>query len=137
MSRAGPRYDRGVDAVDVGRELLAAIAARDPNRIAACFADDAVFWVLTPRPQVREHTGPEQAAERYTLWFGAMQGFEVLETDVAPVADRVRIRYLIRGRDPEQGWQVNDHTAYARVADGAIRTLTLSCAGFRPTDAPA
>lgn len=126
-----------MDAVDVGRELVAAIAARDADRIAACFADDAVFWVLTPRPQLREHTGPEQAAERYTLWFGAMEGFEVLETDVAPVADRVRIRYLIRGRDPEHGWQVNDHTAYARVVGGRIRTLTLSCAGFRPTGAPA
>lgn len=125
-----------MDAVQVCERLLDAIAARDLDAVAACFADDAAFWVVTPRPQLREQTGPAEAAGRYARWFGAMEEFEVLEREAVAVADRVRIRYLVRGRDPASGWQLNDHTAYARVADGRIAVLTLTCAGFRPVEPP-
>jgi hypothetical protein len=116
---------------DVGQRLLAAIAARDGAAIAACFAEGAVLRVLSPRG-LREDAGPAAVAARYAYWFENLDGFEVLEAEAAPVADRVRLRYLVRGRHPEHGWWENEHTAYARVEDGLLSEITLTCTGFRP-----
>lgn len=121
---------------DVARRLVEAIGRRDYDGIAGCFAPDAEMRVLTPR-QLREHSGPAEAVDRFRTWFGETEGFELLDSDVEQVADRVRIRWHTRGRDPEQGWQENDHTGYAALdADGLIVALNISCAGFRPSSAP-
>jgi hypothetical protein len=66
-----------------------------------------------------------------------MEGFELLDSGVEQIADRTRIRWHTRGRDPEKGWQENDHTGYAELdGDGLIVALNVSCAGFRPSSAP-
>ncbi len=122
----------------VADALLAAIGARDYEAIAGCFAAKARFLVLTPKPQLRDHTGPAEAAERYRKWLDGLDPFDVLDAGREVIADRVRIRYRFRGRDPESGWQENEHSGYARIdGDGRIALLTLTCAGFRPVTAPA
>ena len=126
------------DGWDVAARLLDAIDARDFAAIAACFAPEARFLVLTPKPQLREHAGPGEAGERFRAWLEPLDPFELLAADRERVADRVRIRYRFRGRDPEHGWQENEHTGYVRAGDdGLITLLTLTCAGFRPIPDPA
>lgn len=122
-------------ASEAGGKLLDPIAERDYERIEECFADDAALRVLTPGP-LRELAGAADAAGRFRLWFEPLEGFELLEGDVEEIADRVRIRYRFRGRDPEKGWQLNEHTGYAKVRHGRIRSLNVTCTGFRPTKAP-
>ena len=124
-----------VDDVSVVSELLGGIAARDRDRIAACFAPDAQLRALTPH-QLRERTGPDAIAERYACWLDPLERFEVTSSDVERIADRVRLRYRFRGRDPAKGWQENEHSAYAAVLEGRIVALNLSCAGFRPAEPP-
>ena len=119
----------------VGRKLLQAVQAPNWTAIARCFAPEASFRVLTPGP-LRTFTGPEEAAERFRFWLEPLEEIEFLESDVEVIADRVRIRYRFRGRDPEKGWQLNEHTGYAEVEDGRIVTLNMTCAGFRPTTEP-
>lgn len=119
----------------IGKTLLAAIRARDYEAIASCFAPDASLRVLTPGP-LREFTGPDEAAARFRYWLEPLAGLELLESDVDVIADRVRIRYRFRGRDPEKGWQLNEHTAYATTEDGRIAAMNVTCTGFRPTSAP-
>jgi SnoaL-like domain len=123
------------ESTSVGERLLAAITARDYDTIADCFADGGRFDVLTPH-QLRRHATPAAAADRYRYWLDKLDGFEMLEQRAVPIADRLRIRYLFRGRDPGAGWQLNEHTAYAAVEDGRIASMTLTCAGFRPTSPP-
>lgn len=123
------------DSIVLGERLLAAIEARDYAAIADCFAADASFDVLAPH-RLRRQRSAREAADRYRLWLEPLEGFEVLSRDAAHVADRLRIRYLFRGRDPEKGWQLNEHTGYAAVAEGRIVSMTLTCAGFRPVPAP-
>ena len=120
---------------DVLEDLLAAIRARDLERIGACFASAAMLRALTPH-ELREENGPEEIVARYRAWLGSLESFAVTDGDVAQIADRVRLRYRFRGRDPAKGWQENEHTAYATVADGRIVALNLSCAGFRPVEPP-
>jgi hypothetical protein len=123
------------DPADVGRRLIDAIVVRDYDVIADCFAADASFDVLTPH-RLRRHASAAEAAECYRRWFESLERFQVLEADAVPVADRVRVRYSFRGRDPEKGWQLNEHTGYAAIEHDEIVSMTLTCAGFRPTSAP-
>jgi ketosteroid isomerase-like protein len=124
-----------VDDTAVVSELLGAIAARDRARLMACLAPDARLRALTPH-RLREELGPDLIAGRYSSWLDALEEFAVTSSDVEQVADRVRLRYRFRGRDPAKGWQENEHTAYATVVDGRIAALNLSCAGFRPAEPP-
>ena len=73
--------------------------------------------VLTPGP-LREFEGDADAAGRFRFWLEPLEEFELVEGDVEEIADRVRIRYRFRGRDPEKGWQLNEHTGYAKVGTG-------------------
>jgi hypothetical protein len=125
-----------VTLVGVGEQLLDAVAGRDYAAIEACFAPVATFDVLTPH-RLRRHSTAAEAAERYRSWLEPLEDFAVLERDAVAIADRVRVRYRFRGRDPKSGWQLNEHSGYAAVVDGRIASMTLTCAGFRPTPAPA
>ena len=121
-------YARGMEACE---RLLNAIEARDYAAIESCFAREATFTALTPH-RLREHAGAMEAAARYRYWLEPLDDFEVVESDCAQVADRVRIRYRFRGVDPKKGHQENEHTGYATVEDGRIVQMNLACAGFRP-----
>jgi hypothetical protein len=120
---------------DVGDDLLDALRQRDFDRIGRCFGGGASFRALTPGP-LREMSGSGEAAARYAYWFGELAEFTVLSADCTTVADRIRIRYHVRGRDPDKGWQETEHTAYARVEEGRIAAMTLTCSGFRPAAEP-
>ncbi len=124
-----------VTLVEAGEALLEAVAARDYEAIEACFAPEATFDVLTPH-RLREHRSAGEAAERYRAWLEPLEPFELLERDAVQIADRLRVRYRFRGRDPKSGWQLNEHTGYAVVEGGRIASLTLTCAGFRPVPSP-
>jgi ketosteroid isomerase-like protein len=120
---------------DVAERLLRAVTARDYDAIEECFAPEVRFDVLTPH-QLREHRSATEATERYRAWLEPLERFEVLERDASVIADRVRIRYRFRGRDPKSGWQLNEHTGYAVVEGGRIASMTVTCAGFRPIPEP-
>ena len=120
---------------EVGGKLLDAIAALDYRRIEECFSDDTLLRVLTPGP-LREFEGAADATGRFRFWFEPLEDFELLDGDVEEIADRFRIRYRFRGRDPGKGWQLNEHTGYGKVTDGRIVSLNVTCTGFRPTSAP-
>ena len=122
-------------SASVAGALLDGIGERDFERIEACFAPEAALRVLTPGP-LRELSGAAEAAGRFRLWLEPLQSFELLDADVEEIADRVRVRYRFRGRDPEKGWQLNEHTGYGKVEDGRIVSLNVTCTGFRPTPAP-
>jgi SnoaL-like protein len=126
-------YPRIVVETAVVEELLAAIGERDRSRIASCFAADAKLRALTPH-RLRELDGPVAIAGQYARWLDSLEAFELLSGDVTTIADRARLRYRFRGRDPAKGWQENEHTAYATLVDGRVAALDLTCAGFRPTE---
>lgn len=122
-------------AADPATAFLAAIRSRDTAALANCLQPDAVLRALTPH-RLREVLGAEAIAVQYANWLEPLLEYAVLDADATVVADRVRIRYRFRGRDPEKGWQENEHTAYAALTDARIAALNLSCAGFRPVEPP-
>ncbi len=121
--------------IAVVEELLEAIGSRDRERIAACFAPEAKLRALTPH-RLREEDGRDAIAGQYGYWLDPLESFAVTSGDVTAIADRARLRYRFRGRDPVKGWQENEHTAYATVVEGRVAALDLTCAGFRPAGPP-
>ena len=113
------------DAVD---RFLAAVAVRDWDALAACFAPHARLRMQSPGP-LRDEEGPEAIAGRYDAWFGDLEGFELREHDRAAIGDRVRVHYAAAG-----GGKLTDHTGYLAVEDDRIAWLVMSCSGFRPID---
>ena len=115
----------------VTTRLLDAIARKDFPAMRACFADDARLRALVPSA-LREDEGPEAIEARFRFWWEAIDRFEVLDSDVDPLADLVHVRYRLAGVDPEDGPVVGEQQAYLEVGDGRIRGMNLVCSGMRP-----
>ncbi len=111
--------------VEVAERFLAALARRDWDGVAACFAAEGTLRMQSPGP-LREEHGAEAVAARYRFWFGDLDGFELRESDAVPIVDRVRVHYRVAGNG-----KVTDHTGYLAVEDGRIAWIVLSCSGFR------
>ncbi len=110
---------------EVADRFLDALAHRDWDALAGCFAPDATLRMQSPGP-LRAEEGPEAIAARFRFWFGDLQPFELDETEATPFHDRVRVHY--RAGD---GRRETDHTGYLAVADGRIAWLVMTCSGFR------
>jgi hypothetical protein len=116
-------------AVRVGERFLDALAERDFEAVAGCFAPDAHLRAVVP-PGVREDDGAEAIAARFARWLGDTG--EVVDSSVGMVQDILRLRYAVREVDPEAGPTVFEQTAYAELADDAITRMRVACSGDRP-----
>jgi len=114
---------------EVGERFLDALARRDYDALGACFAPDAHLRAVVP-PGVREDDGPEAIAARFERWTG--ESGELIDSSADMVEDVLRLRYVVRGIDPEIGLSIFEQTAYAEVADGAITKMRVACSGDRP-----
>ena len=104
---------------------------RDYEALATCFAADGTLRAIVPRG-VREDDGRDAIEARFRLWTGGIADYEVLETEATPFAGLLRLRWAVKGVDPDVGTCVFEQTAYAEVADGKIARMRLACSGDRP-----
>ncbi len=120
-------------AVAVGARLIDAIAAQDFAAAQECFAPDARLRGLVPSA-LREEEGAGAIAGRLRFWFGETRELELIESELEPVSDRVRIRYLVKGYDPDEGLTLVEQTGYLHAPEGKITILNLVCSGHRPAE---
>ena len=118
--------------VTLGRRFVDAIVAHDWDGLAACFAPDARLVAVVPKENpFRERSGREAAAGQLRAWFGDADVTELLDSEVRPMADRVRIVYRIHEHEPD-GWYLVEQVAYATVGPEGFADMNLACSGFRP-----
>lgn len=117
----------------VGRKLVEAIAARDADAIAACFAPDAQLRALIP-PGLRERAGAQEAAALISAWFADSTELDLVESETTELGDRVYVTYRFEGIEDGRPYVVSQHL-YATVSDGRIDRADLLCSGFRPRPA--
>jgi ketosteroid isomerase-like protein len=117
--------------IGLGTRFLDALSARDYVALAACFAADATLRGIVP-PGLREADGREAITARFRLWTEDIADYEIADSEAAPFADLLRIRWAVQGVDPELGLNAYEQTAYAEVADGKIVRMRLACSGHRP-----
>lgn len=118
-----------------GEEYVAALAAKDTERLIGLFADDVTFRGMTPRA-FWEADSPQQTVEDVLYrWFEPSDVIEAVESvDTGAVADRQRVDYRFRVRNAE-GLFVVEQRAYLDVGeDSRITRMHVMCAGFRPLE---
>lgn len=116
---------------DVGTRFLEALACRDYDAIASCFAAEGTLRGVVP-PGLREADGREAIAERFRIWTEAVEEYELAETEAAPFAGLLRLRWVVQGIDPDGHPDTYEQSAYAEIADGEIVAMRLACSGHRP-----
>lgn len=128
-----------VEPVDIecGQSFLAAFAARDWGALETLFAPDALLRAVIPKSErpFRDRQGAADAAKQIRSWFQDADVFEILDSGVTPMVDRVHVWYRVRVHEPD-GWSVVEQQLYLTPGSDGIRLCNLVCSGFRPIAVP-
>lgn len=116
--------------IALGETFLVALAARDFDHIAGLFQPHIRFRALVPSG-LREGTTAREAADWFRRWYGDAGAFQMLDSAVDQIVDRLAITYRIQLRKPD-GWQVIEQHAYCDVVGDRIADMALLCSGFLP-----
>jgi hypothetical protein len=118
-------------AIDPGATLVAALAARDFDRLAGVLATDTRMRALIP-PGPIELSGVESAAARFASWFGDAEWLELVNSGIDEVGDRLHVFYRLRVKRSGNPSKVIEQHLFCTVDEGNITALDLVCSGFRP-----
>lgn len=117
-------------AMAPGGRFIAALAGHDFDGAQALLAHDIDFKAYTPSKAFFERKGIRDVMALMHEWYDPPSAIEMLETD--RVADRHRVSYRIRWRDPAGASFVFEQHAFYDLTDGRISRLQLVCSGDRP-----
>src|SRR6476661_4282200 len=116
----------------VAGAFLEGLAAQDFIRIAATLDEDAHLTALVPSGFKQWH-GAEQIGATLRYWFGDVDAFDLVDTSVGEVGQRLHLRWRARVQAPRLGvgWFVVEQQVYADTGpDGRLAQLFLLCSGF-------
>lgn len=117
----------------VGAQFARALAAKDFTRLAELIHPEIEFRALTPRRSWEASEPEPLISEVLQIWFSdsdAIESLEHLETDA--FADRERIGYRFRVRNPDGDFLVEQQAYLSTSEDGRIDWMRVVCSGFRP-----
>ena len=117
--------------VALAYRLVEAIGVRDYDAIGRLLAPGARLRALVPHA-LREDECSEAVVARLRSWWDEIRDFELLESEVEEMADRLRVRYRIRASGGEDGPSLVEQTVYLTVEGDRIAVVNLVCSGFRP-----
>lgn len=115
----------------LGRAFVEALGAKDFERLAALLDPQIDFRGLTPG-RTWEATDSNGLVEGVRQWFEDSDEIEeVLAVGTGSFADRERVGYRLRVRNPD-GQFVVEQQAYHTERDGRISWMRVVCSGYRP-----
>ncbi|MGZ4205504.1 MAG: nuclear transport factor 2 family protein [Actinomycetota bacterium] len=119
-----------MDTEEIGRTFVEALTARDFDALRSALSEDVRFRLLVPRgPQA--HAGAEETVGRFVGWFQEADSFDLEESSVRPIGDRVAVGYRFRLHDAD-GWQeIEQHLMMDVGLDARVEAIDLLCSGFR------
>ena len=120
------------DQQTTGAAFAAALAAKDSEQMTALLDPQIDFRALTPR-RAWEAGDPGQVLETlFGNWFEPSDEIvELVQVQTDAVADRERVGYRLRIRNPEGSFLV-EQQAYLSAPDGRIDWMRIVCSGYRP-----
>jgi hypothetical protein len=120
----------------LGEQLAKAMVAKDADALRRVLADDVDFRAMTPGKFWEARSAAEVVDDIILRrWFSPTDHTEALESCVAgEVGGRHKVTYLLRGRNGDGPFQVEQH-AYYDVVDDRIAWLRVACSGYRPITA--
>lgn len=112
----------------ISGQLLDALSRRDFDAFERCLTDDARMRALLPKGPV-ELEGPSTIADRFRLWFGGADGFEIIEAAASDIGAKHYLRWRIRMTPGSGPSRVAEQHLYT-TGTGAIEAIDLLCSGF-------
>lgn len=109
--------------------LAAAVADRDPARLASAVTDTVRLRALLPGGPIEDH-GREAVLARFGAWFADMDTVDLVQSAGEAVADRVLIHYRLDLAQRGTRWACTQ-TSICKIDDGRLATIDLLCSGFR------
>ena len=122
------------DPLEVGREFVRALSAKEGGSIASLLDPRIDFRGLTPGSEWRAE-GPDEVLEILLgSWFEPTDLIrQVLDVQTRSVADRNHLLYRLRVEN-DDGMSLVEQQGYFDAPDGRITRMSLICAGYRPWD---
>jgi hypothetical protein len=119
---------------DLGLRFVAALAAKDTDRLVALFASDVDFGAMTPR-RFWDVDSPERVVHEVLYdWFGPKDLIEDIDyVESGHVADRQRVDYRFLVRNADGPFLVEQRAYFDIDGDGRICYMRVMCSGYRPT----
>jgi hypothetical protein len=121
-------------STSLGAAFATALAAKDFDAVRDLLHPEVDFRGLTPR-RTWEASDPEAViGEILTQWFEDSDEIEeLLKLETDAFADRERVGYRFRVRNPEGLFEV-EQQVYIGEVDGRIGWMRSVCSGFRPVE---
>jgi hypothetical protein len=119
---------------DLGSRFVAALAAKDTDRLVALFASDVDFRGVTPR-RFWDADSPQRLVHEVLYeWFEPTDVIERVDyVEAGHVGDRERIDYRLLVRNTD-GRFIVEQRAYFDVNEaGRISYMRTICSGYRPS----
>jgi hypothetical protein len=118
----------------LGGSYAAALAAKDFDRIRDLLHPEVDFRALTPRRDWEASDPDTVIGSVLRQWFEDSDEIEELEqVETDSFADRERVGYRFRVRNPEGLFQV-EQQVYIGERDGRIGWMRTVCSGYRPIE---
>lgn len=120
--------------VDPAHRFVDGISRQEFSALADELEPDAHLEALLPRGH-RTWDGASDVAGAFEMFFGDMDRYDVVDTSVDSIGERLRLRWRLRVSGPRlgDGSHLVEQCAFADVgASGRIRSIALVCSGFCP-----
>jgi hypothetical protein len=119
--------------LESAQRFVDALGAADWEAVRALLAEDVHLRGLVPaRP--REEKGATAVVERFRYWSDDLDDLRLLDSEVEPMTNQVRVRYRLSGTDRDEGRVVVEQQCYLTVEDGLITKINSVSSEFQPTD---
>lgn len=121
-------------SASLGAAFADALAAKDFDRIRDLLHPELDFRGLTPRRNWEASDPDEMIGSVLREWFEDSDEIEELvQVETDSMADRERVAYRFRVRNPE-GLFLVEQQVYLAERDGRIGWMRSVCSGFRPIE---
>jgi SnoaL-like domain len=116
---------------DLGPRFVAALAAKDTDRLIALFAPDVDFRAMTPG-RFWEADSPQRVVREVLYeWFEPDDVIERVDhVEAGHVADRERVDYRFLVRNPDGPFLVEQRAYFDVDDDGRIILMRALCSGY-------
>jgi tRNA 2-thiouridine synthesizing protein A len=117
-------------SLQVGEEWIRLIVEGKPENVESYCQPQVISQILTPKRFLNLDNATDLAA-RFRQWFGGYRDFQVEESRVELVGERLGIFYRFLLREPE-GWSRIAQQLFCTMQEGRVANLHLVCSGFQP-----
>jgi hypothetical protein len=129
-----PELGKVESSTSLGSAFAAALAVKDFDRLRDLLHPEVDFRGLTPRRNWEAEDPEAVVTAVLRQWFEDSDEIEELvHLETGAFADRERVGYRFRVRNPEGLFEV-EQQAYIGERDGKIGWMRTVCSGFRPVE---